>query len=93
MDQIIYTSLSHTHYWYEVGMLKVPARVEQWSEVKAVEFRQPANDNIGVVSVVLDVVYKLKSSSVFLPGCACVHPPTMRGRVKPQHKLVSALYW
>ena len=27
MDQLIYTSLSHTHYWYEVGMLKVPARV------------------------------------------------------------------
>ena len=25
MDQIICASLSHTHYWYEVGMLKVPA--------------------------------------------------------------------
>ena len=25
MDQIIFASLSHTHYWYEVGMLKVPA--------------------------------------------------------------------
>ena len=24
MDQLICTSLSHTHYWYEVGMLKVP---------------------------------------------------------------------
>ena len=24
MDQLIYASLSHTHYWYEVGMLKVP---------------------------------------------------------------------
>ena len=24
-DQIICTSLSHTHQWYEVGMLKVPA--------------------------------------------------------------------
>ena len=23
MDQLICTSLSHTHYWYEVGMLKV----------------------------------------------------------------------
>ena len=22
MDQLIYASLSHTHYWYEVGMLK-----------------------------------------------------------------------
>ena len=25
MDQLIYASLSHTHYWYEVGMMKVPA--------------------------------------------------------------------
>ena len=24
MDKLIYASLSHTHYWYEVGMLKVP---------------------------------------------------------------------
>ena len=26
MDQLISASLSHTHYWYEVGMLKVPAK-------------------------------------------------------------------
>ena len=25
MEQLISASLSHTHYWYEVGMLKVPA--------------------------------------------------------------------
>ena len=25
MDQLVCASLSHTHYWYEVGMLKVPA--------------------------------------------------------------------
>ena len=25
MDQLIFASLSQTHYWYEVGMLKVPA--------------------------------------------------------------------
>ena len=24
MDQLICASLSHTHYWYEVGTLKVP---------------------------------------------------------------------
>ena len=24
MDQLICASLSHTHYWYEVGMLKLP---------------------------------------------------------------------
>ena len=41
MDQLIFASLSHTHYWYEVGMLKVPAvyaplvhhRNVLWSEI------------------------------------------------------------
>ena len=27
MNQLIFASLSHTHYWYEVGMLEVPAAV------------------------------------------------------------------
>ena len=27
MDQLIFASLSHTHYWYEVGMLEVPISV------------------------------------------------------------------
>ena len=27
MDQLVFASLSHTHYWYEVGMLKVPYTV------------------------------------------------------------------
>ena len=26
MDQLIFASLSHTHYWNEVGMLKVPSK-------------------------------------------------------------------
>ena len=35
MDQLICTSLFHTHFWYEVGILKVPAvlytkRKKQW---------------------------------------------------------------
>ena len=27
MDQLIFASLSHTYYWYEVGILKVPCSV------------------------------------------------------------------
>ena len=27
MNQLIYASLSHTHYWYEVGMLKILADI------------------------------------------------------------------
>ena len=34
--------------------------MEEWSEVKAVEFWQPAYDNFGAGSVVLDVVYELR---------------------------------
>ena len=30
MDQLIFASLSHTHYWYEVGMLKVPVNIIGW---------------------------------------------------------------
>ena len=30
MDQLIFASLSHTHYWYELGMLKVPAYALSW---------------------------------------------------------------
>ena len=29
MDQLICTSLSDAHYWYEVGMLKAPAIIQQ----------------------------------------------------------------
>ena len=30
MDQLICASLSHTHYWYAVGMLKVPYSLVVW---------------------------------------------------------------
>ena len=43
--------------------------------------------------LVLHVVYKNDWSSAFLPGCACVHLPTMTPRVKPPHTLVSVLHW
>ena len=43
--------------------------------------------------VVLRVLYKNDWSSPFLPGCACVHLPTMTPRVKPPHTLASVLHW
>ena len=41
MDQLIFASLSHTHYWYGVGTLKVPA-------VNAVgtQLRDPINSGL-----------------------------------------------
>ena len=39
MDQLIFASLSHTHYWNEVDMLKVPA-VRSTLERFSVKFRE-----------------------------------------------------
>ena len=39
MDQLIFASLSHTHYWYEVGMLKVSA------DINALNVRNNNNNN------------------------------------------------
>ena len=41
MDQLIFASLSHTHYWYEVGMLKVPAAyaIYQSNHCNCLEYR------------------------------------------------------
>ena len=45
MNQIIFASLSHTHYWYEVGMLKVPA-VMKTKENKNDSKRNDSSDPI-----------------------------------------------
>ena len=46
MDQLIFASLSHTHYWYEVGMLKVPAVV--WLEVVELYNKIPSSQFVRV---------------------------------------------
>ena len=68
----------HRNRTHQTKFISTLDLMEQGSEVKAVEFLQPANDNnIGVVSVlVLDVVYKLRVAHCGL--CLCRHPPTMR---------------
>ena len=33
MDQLIFASLSHTHYWYKVGMLKVLCKLKTLDEI------------------------------------------------------------
>ena len=57
MDQLIFASLSHTHYWYEVGMLKVPmmsAFVMQITENDRLEYAGDTvllrGDNVSAVS-------------------------------------------
>ena len=50
MDQLISASLSHTQYWYEVGMLKVPANTpaNDLPAVTALVPLAPAGDGRGV---------------------------------------------
>ena len=48
MDQLICASLSHTYFWYEVGMLKVPADFieEQLNEEPRLQWKhKDANEN------------------------------------------------
>ena len=54
---------------------------------------QSTTTSVQRLPVVLHVVYKNYWSSAFLPGCACVHLPTMTPRVKPPHTLVSVVHW
>ena len=41
MDQLICGSLSHIHYWYEVGMLKVPVDVQSIGEALNARNKKP----------------------------------------------------
>ena len=46
MDQLIFASLFHTHYWYEVGMLKVPAeRPACWTYQPGPHSRKATQDS------------------------------------------------
>ena len=40
MDQLIFASLSHTHYWYEVGMLKAPYRKKKTTKNNSNQVKQ-----------------------------------------------------
>ena len=47
MNQLAFASLSHTHYWYEVGILKVPAVVKAKSRLVACDFKQREGVDFG----------------------------------------------
>ena len=51
MDQLICASLSHTHYWYEGGMLKVPA--EGYGRQRTGEHRRIMYVRICIYSIVI----------------------------------------
>ena len=46
MNQLIFASLSHNHYWYEVGMLKVPATIYDNSAIEPYKTGAWLNNNM-----------------------------------------------
>ena len=59
MDQLIYASLSHTHYWYEVGILKVPAIYSKVKRINRGQISLPVIPNS-----YLDTLLKAGSESI-----------------------------
>ena len=52
MDQLIFASLSHTYYWYEVGMLKVPYYVWLSPKKKSANIYEVCVDRVQESSII-----------------------------------------
>ena len=79
MDQLIFASLSQTHYWYEGGMLKIPAvfKLCTGSGIFFLSYvrvaRVPSRQNVGRSIVLVTFGDRLPSPSSVL---ASSPPPT-----------------
>ena len=60
MDQLIFASLSHTHYWYEVGMLKVGGEARKRCPIPILLLL--------VFSMSGVIVYSVFSCTISVPG-------------------------
>ena len=88
MDQLIFAPLSHTHYWYEVGMLKVPTKYRLYADVCCCCLRRNVGKNIYVetnnIHLGLSLKVTITRKEAFLslkknqntPGPS-EHPPVM----------------
>ena len=57
MDQLIFAFLSHTHYWYEVGMLKVPAVYTYINRHEGTPEKQQKQKQCSTSSVMVVIIY------------------------------------
>ena len=57
MDQLICASISHIHYWYGVGMLKVPAKIILPKQYELVAFAKSHCERLYLLPGVLMCVY------------------------------------
>ena len=76
MDQLIFASLSHTHYWYEVGMLKVPAVFNSDNYLGLGLIRIETGTEKTTIVDIFDMLKKNQSAP--RPS---EHPPVMGGKM------------
>ena len=78
MDQLIFASLSHTHYWYEVGMLKVPAVLQtgESRKFKRKDSQRPSSRLVAVNTRDLERFHRLfdVSPSTMDPSAPSLDP-------------------
>ena len=62
MDQLICASLSHTHFWYEVGMLRVPAVIYVYMSLSQLQLG--GKKTIGILNRLCATSYQRHSCGV-----------------------------
>ena len=93
MDQLIFASLSHTHYWYEVGMLKVPA-----STTLAILRRSPPFFLVGAIHLLSPpspFLYRYHSTPLPVPPylySSSYREPQTLGRRSPRCRPISSYF-
>ena len=71
MDQLIFASLFHTHYWYEVGMLKVPIPSLQQSSLERhvhFIFLEKTNSSVNLLVENTIIYYGVASNTNIITG-------------------------
>ena len=89
MDQLIFASISHTHYWYEVGMLKVPAYTRLNRNVQLAAGEIPSKPSYGYafyqkpLQSVLHAPFEQQQATLHFPEAfwGMLLPVTVHGRV------------
>ena len=93
MDQLIFASLSHTHYWYQVGMLKVPAVYEAVEKPSSTATGDQRFETRCTVAEYFTTNIKSTSRSVTLSAGFTFSNPTATGEgYSPMHLMPATFF-
>ena len=75
MDQLIFASLSHIHYWYKVGMLKVPEKYQivRSMTIRAIHFVEYGK--IAIFPFLWSAMVEMLFRQLFGACTSCPLPP------------------